>query len=253
MLIVQNRKHGINFYTVWFAKEPLLKKGVVSYREYMGEKPDTDCVIFDTLVTDLSQDVDIIRQSFSKSCKNNINKAAREDISFELLSGEEVTDERIEEFLDFFEEFWKSKGIHFAEKDKLRKEMCTYRDMGALSITYAYVNGEKAVYHTYIVDEEIVRSWHSASLFRIQDGEDKNLKNVIGIANRALHYEEILYFKKQGKLSYDWGGAGTAEDVVCITEFKKSFGGIPVEYYNFEQVNGLLAKLFKLAVRVLGD
>ena len=45
MLIVQNRKHGINFYTVWFAKEPLLKKGIVSYREYMGEKPDTDCTV----------------------------------------------------------------------------------------------------------------------------------------------------------------------------------------------------------------
>jgi len=35
MLLLHKKKHGIDFYTVWFAKEPLKKRGIISYREYM--------------------------------------------------------------------------------------------------------------------------------------------------------------------------------------------------------------------------
>ena len=72
------------------------------------------------------------------------------------------------------------------------------------------------------------------------------------MANRLLHFEEMKFFKKCGKKIYDWGGAGRAEDVAKITEFKESFGGKPVTYYNFEQVNGILARMFKMLVKILG-
>ena len=71
MLVLQKKKHGINFYTVWFATAPFRKNGVIAYYEYMGEKPKTAHSKFDTLITDLSESEEEIKQHFSK----NSNKA----------------------------------------------------------------------------------------------------------------------------------------------------------------------------------
>lgn len=250
MLLLTKKKHGIEFHTAWFAKEPLKKKGIISYREFAGAAPKQSHTKFDTLVSDLTETEAEIKLHFSKNCRYYVNRAVRENIEVQLYSGREITDMQIIEFVDFFEEFWISKGNSLSDKDGLRQELQMYRNADALGITEAYVNGEKVVYHIHILDKEIVRLLHSASLFRLQE-EDANSKNLIGIANRYLHYEEMKYYKSLGKTVYDWGGAGTEEEVIHITEFKKSFGGTPVTYYDFEQVNGLMAHLFKLAVKIM--
>ena len=250
MLSFHKKRHGVDFYTIWFANEPVKKRGVISYREYIGEVSDCSRTRFDTYVSDITKTEEEIKQQFSKNCRYYVNRASRENISVRMYVGSEISDMHIEEFLDFFEEFWESKGSRLSDKDKLRQELRVYRDNEALGITEAYVEGVKSVYHTHVLDEEIVRLLHSASLFRLQE-ENSNNKNLIGIANRYLHYEEMKFYKTIGKKIYDWGGAGLGEDVIHITEFKKSFGGTPVTYYDFEQVNGFAAKLFKFAVKVL--
>lgn len=250
MLLLQKKKHGIHFYTVWFAEKPLKKKGVISYREYIGEDYEQSGTEFDTLVSDLTKSEEEIKQQFSKNCRYYVNRAVRENIDVKMYAGKEISDEMILAFLDFFEEFWESKGSSLGNKDAWYQEFKVYRDQGALGITEAYVNGQKSVYHTHILTPQRVRLWHSASLYRLQE-EDAATKNLIGIANRYLHYQEMLYYKSLGKTVYDWGGAGMGEDVIHITEFKRSFGGTPVTYRDFEQVNGLAARFFKLAVKVL--
>ena len=55
MLSLHKKKHGIHFYTVWFATEPFQKPGIVAYYEYAGDKPKTECSEFETLITDLSE------------------------------------------------------------------------------------------------------------------------------------------------------------------------------------------------------
>ena len=249
MLILQKKKHGINFYTVWFATGPVRKKGVVAYYEYMGERPASQHVDFETLITDLSESEDEIKQHFSKSCKYKVNRAAREDVAVKIFDSSDISDEEIEEFCEFFSAFWESKGTSLSDKDRLKQDLCAYRTVGALTMAYASVNGEKAVYHTHIGDEHTVRLLHSSSLYRLQKDEEGNTKNLIGMANRLLHFEEMKHFKEMGKTRYDWGGAGHTEDVIHITEFKESFGGTPAVYCNFEQVNGIMARLFKLAVK----
>ena len=252
MLILQQKRHGINFYKVWFAKQPIKEAGIVTYYEYMGEKPEVDCVEFDTLITDLTEDEDVIKQHFSKSCKYNINRAMREDVVIHILQPSEIKGQDLTQFCDFFEAFWGSKGSDLKNKQRLMQELSEYNEQGALTISYAEVNGEVAVYHTHISDGQIARSWHSASLYRLQEDEEGSAKKLIGMANRLLHFEDMKHFKKIGFTTYDWGGAGHAEDVIHITEFKESFGGTPVVYYNFEQTNGIMAKLFKVLVRILG-
>jgi len=251
MLVLHRKKHGIHFYTVWFATEPFQKPGIVAYYEYMGKKPELPYIDFETLITDLSEPEEEIKQHFSKSCKYKVNRAAREDVSCQIIDSENISDEEISDFCDFFSTFWESKGTVLSDKEKLKQELYDYREKKALTIGYAVVNGEKAIYHTHIGDDNTVRLLHSASLYRLQKDEEGNTKNLIGMANRLLHFEEMKYFKENGKMRYDWGGAGHTEEVIHITEFKESFGGTPATYYNFEQVNGLMAKLFKFAVKVL--
>jgi hypothetical protein len=64
---------------------------------------------------------------------------------------------------------------------------------------------------------------------------------------------DMLHFKDKGLKIYDWGGAGRGEDVINITEFKESFGGIMETSYDYEEVKGFMAKLFKFIVNALDD
>ena len=251
MLSLQKKKHGINFYTVWFTTQPFNKPGIVACYEYAGEEPEVPHTKFETLIIDLTESEEEIKQRFSKSCQYKVNRAAKEDVQWVILDSDRITDDELKDFGDFFSSFWESKGTFLADGERLLEELRAYRKAGALTLAYATVNGEKAIYHTHISDDATARLLHSASLYRLQKDEEGNTKNLIGMANRLLHYEEMKHFKKQGKMRYDWGGAGRTEDVIHITEFKESFGGTPATYYNFEQVNGPAAKLFKLAVKIL--
>ena len=252
MFLLDRKKHGIHFYIVWFAEEPINKSGIISYREAKFQSKEAQRIEpFDTLVTDLTESEEEIKLHFAKNCKYEVNRASRENIEAHILQNQEITDDEIAQFCDFFVEFWASKGVIYSNRDKLEKELQEYRDAEAFALGYAVVNGEKAVYHTYILDDICVRLLHSASLYRLSSEEDGKLKTLIGMANRYLHYEEMKYFKNKGKMMYDWGGAGKEEDLQAITRFKKSFGGIETQYYDFEETKGLAAKMFKVLVKLL--
>ncbi len=252
MLLLERKKHGIHFYVAWFAEEPLKKNGIISYREAKFQSKEAAKVVpFDTLITDLTESEEDIKKHFAKNCKYEVNRASREEIEVCILQNQEITDKVIADFCDFFIEFWASKGVNYTNRDKLEKELQEYRNAEAFAVGYAVVKGEKSVYHTYILDDTCVRLLHSASLYRLSDEEDGKLRALIGMANRYLHYEEMKYFKEQGKMEYDWGGAGKEEEVQAITKFKKSFGGMEAQFYDFEESKGFTAKMFKILVKLL--
>ena len=87
MLLLQKKKHGIQFYTVWFAKEPMKKNGIIAYREYMGEDQGQQGTKFDTLISDLTETEEEIKLHFSKNCRYYVNRAARENIDVKMFSG----------------------------------------------------------------------------------------------------------------------------------------------------------------------
>lgn len=254
MLVLKERKHGIDFYKVWFAKQPIVESGIVAYYEaqFVSTRNCDLYTEFPTLINDLLESEEEIKRHFSKSCKYKINRASREDVTMNVYSSKEITEEQIDEFIDFFGEFWRTKDRQLENRDELKEELMVYKEKQALFLGAAKVNGDKAVYHVHVGDGYQVRLLHSASLYRQQDELDSNLKNLIGMANRALHYEEMKYFKELGYGIYDWGGAGRAEDVLAITEFKESFGGQEVTYHNFEETVGIKANLFRIVARLLG-
>ena len=211
MIVIKNRKHGIDFYKVWFAKKPLNEKGIITYNQAMvkGKHPEE----FDTLVSDISGTPEEIKSAFTKNCRYKVNRAAREDVDLRFMGGESITKEEIERFLAFFKTFWESKGDSFTREEEIRRDL-TYRLIG--------------------------------------DDESES-RNIIGMANRYLHYMDMLHFKEKGLTIYDWGGAGRDEDVINITQFKESFGGSPEKSYNYEAVKGFMAHLFKLVAGVMDD
>ena len=248
MLIVSKKHHGINIIDCWYAERALKQSGVIRYQEALnpiGEKS----VEFQTLVSDLTEDAEAILSHFTKNCRYEVRRAERERVECSYLYGKEITHDDIAQFVDFFEDFWQSKGVNYAEKEKCRALIEQYAAAGAFAITKATVDGKILVYHTYIVDEERARLYQSASQFRV---DETISSNVVGFANRYLHYQDMLWFKEFGKKQYDWGGAGTGEEVESITKFKESFGGEPVTYYNAEETKGVLPGVYKGLTGLIG-
>jgi len=243
MITIEKKLHGIVLKKIWFADKPVADNGIIQYKQ--AKFADNGCEEFLTLISDLTETEEEMIARFSKGCRYKVNRAYRENIKFYIVDSNDIDDTQLNDFLDFFEDFWKSKKTKLDDRDSLFTEMKSYIKQQALTLAYASVDGENVVYHTHIYDDKTARLLHSASLFRLKDSTDSS-KNIIGMANRALHYEEMKFFKNKGLAFYDWGGAGKTEDVASITEFKESFGGESYTCYDLVQVNGIKAKMISL-------
>ncbi len=237
----------MEFWEVWYAEEKCGMDGIILYR---GAKKPIGRVLrkVRTLVSDLTLSEEELIAKCRKGCRYEIRRAARENVHAAFKSGSDITERDIEAFCDFFIEFWKSKGMEAEHYEKYREEIETYVRAGAFAITTADINGKALVYHTYIVGDTFVRSYQSASLFRNEEISAR----IVGIANRYLHKADMMYFKEMGKTVYDWGGAGLQEEVKSITDFKESFGGEELYYYDCEDAVGLRAEAVKGVIDLIG-
>jgi lipid II:glycine glycyltransferase (peptidoglycan interpeptide bridge formation enzyme) len=86
---------------------------------------------------------------------------------------------------------------------------------GAVLVQHAYVSAHARSYMLY-----------SASV--LADSADGAMRNLIGRANRYLHWHDIRVFKERGFAFYDFGGldvSGRSEKTTNIARFKRGFGG----------------------------
>ncbi len=248
MLIVSKKSKGIPIIDCWYAEHALAMDGVIRYQE--AEKPiGAEPQKFETLLSDLRENEETILSHYSKNCRYEVRRAPKEGVVCAAKCGKEITEQDIITFTDFFEQFWASKGISYTEKEKCRAMMRQYAAAGAMALTSASIGDKLLVYHTYILDGRRVRLYQSASQFRT---DESITTNIIGVANRYLHYQDMLFVKNVGKEQYDWGGAGRTEDVKSITKFKESFGGEPAIFYNGEEVRGAAPKLYHAATGAIG-
>lgn len=248
MLVVSEKHHGINLIDCWYAQEELKMDGIIRYKEALvplGEQQE----IFETLISNLTQEEETLLALCNKNCRYAIRRSPRDGVVCKMKDASEITDDDLEAFFTFFEGFWQGKGIVYTDKDRHLAEAKKYRDAGKYAMTMAELDGKVIIYHTYIVGDEFTRFLQSASQYRTDESLNAQ---VVSNANRYLQFEDMLYFKRQGKKVYDWGGAGTKEEVASITEFKRFFGGTPINYYNGEEVRGAAAKLYRAASQLAG-
>jgi hypothetical protein len=175
-----------------------------------------------TVELDLTQDVETIYANFRNTVKQEIRKSEKENV--ECNFRQDLKDE----FISFYNDFARAKKIYPTSKKRIE-------ELGDdIKMSYATLDGEMLVAHSYLVDKEvgIARLYHSASR-RLDETVDRN---VMGRANKLLTYKDILYFKEEGYKILDFGGyADNTEDksLKGINEFKLSFGGQKVDCINY--------------------
>lgn len=200
-----------------------------------------------TLISDLSQSEDELWKQINKNTRYEIRRAERYELEFITYDSKQIKNEdgfSFDKFSDMYEKMFAEKGM---PRKFDREEFYNIVKFGGGIITAVLFNSEPIVYHFYIYDETHTKLTISCSELWSEDGSIE--KNLIGYANKWLHWKDFLYFKEIGVESYDWGGVTWNEEnpgkLAGINKFKQSFGGKPVSYYSETVVMSGKAKLFK--------
>lgn len=198
---------------------------IVKYKQYKQEKK-FGYINYDfyTKIVSLEEMEKDILDKFTKNTKYEINRAKREGVDFKI-------ENNLDNFVDFYNDFAQSKKL------KLLNNIEKYKDY--LVVTEAVFENEILSMHSYLADKDSgrIRLLHSASQFR--NVEDNKMKNLIGMANRMLHFDDMCYFKSQGFKEYDLGGYAydTKDNVLeSINKFKDSFGGKLVKEIELQSI-----------------
>ncbi len=195
-----------------------------------------------TLVSDLREDKEALFKSFRSTIRNEIRRVEKKGIQARVCIPSQGND--ISELLiDIEEKFvfmYKSKGV---VKEFPRWRVDNYIIHSCVYITYACLDGNNLVYHIYISDGKYVQFLISCSDFR---NNDYSMQKTIAMANKYLHWHDIVYFKEIGIEIYDWGGIFSFDEPTGIDEFKMAFGGKAVEHYFETRYVSLRGKILKI-------
>lgn len=203
---------------VYFAEKPRLADalGFTTYTACASTAETPFFVRADThtKIIDLRRNAAEIFGKFNATTRYEIKRSVRDGTVCRAESD-------FDRFFAFHNEFAQSKRLPFSSDYVL-----LYRNH--LAITKAMLGEEILCMHSYLVDSDIGRAtqFTSSSLFRLQDDSQK--RNLIGRANRNLHYRDMLLFKERGYTTYDLGGYAldTADgSLESINKFKDDFGG----------------------------
>jgi lipid II:glycine glycyltransferase (peptidoglycan interpeptide bridge formation enzyme) len=226
MILYYSGKY-IKWGSIYFVKTPpkIDSIDILNVRQSLCKKGYSED--YYTLHIDLTHTEDEIFQDIAKNTKYEINRAINKDsIIIKTLDAKT----HIDVFCELYNKFAQIKNLKLLSK---RGEIEQLIENNMFVIRTAYCNEEMIVCHAYITANGRARLTHSASLFRAL--EDTSYRNMIGRANRLLHWEDILYFKGKGYTVYDLGGYSmdfASKEKQAVNEFKKSFGGKLVKEYN---------------------
>jgi hypothetical protein len=214
-----------------------------------GTGVDTVCYPFSTILIDLKQEPGALLAAMSKTTRNEIRRAAKDDLSFAFSV--HPTSGWIADFFEFYAEFAQLKGLPDLNSERL----LGMRESQALVLTRINdASGGTLVWHCYVYVNGWARLIHSASLFR---GADKSQHAAIARANRRLHWLDMLQFRELGFTSYDFGGWYSGRDDAAklnINQFKEGFGGRVAAQYNIDHgitLKGTLAVHLRRAAEAL--
>lgn len=226
---------------LWFDQDlPTPACADVAYLRQWAELPvGLDADNFSTRVIDLNQDVDGLNKALDSGTAYEIRRALSKDaLACEFLFN--PTPDDLTNFVAFYNGFALAKGLQLAPLDQMQARFAS----GLLHLSVARHMGEAVVWHCYIGTPNRARLLYSASFFR--DSNDKVHRALVGRANRALHWFDILEYKKRFCAWYDFGGWYTGTDneqLLGINRFKQSFGGTVVVGYNAVLAISLIGRL----------
>lgn len=179
-------------------------------------------IILPNYLVDLSKGEQEIFNNIHKNTRYKINRAMkRDEVNYvEIFS---PTNEQIYEFSRFYDPFAKMKKIRKCDVNKL----IAIRDQGSLFFSYATSKDNQTLCaHVYFLDDIQAYLIYSASQPTDKDSDSK-IRNLIGRANRSLHWMDIMSFKNKGCNWYNFGGKvldPNDKGGQNVNRFKEEFG-----------------------------
>ena len=211
----------------WMADKPLTKDAI-GFTQYFHCHDTRDHAGFQrevkfTKMIDLRPAEDDIFKGFSKHTRRKIKQGANGGFQFEKDVPET-------ELMDIYLVFARDNNLPELDKRVIEAYW------PGVTVTKLSYNCRTLVMHSLMVDEKAKRACmlHDAAMFRQMP--DIRHRNLIGHANRYLHFLDMMYLKERGIESLDLGGyAKDTEDehLQHINEFKDGFGGELVEMSNY--------------------
>lgn len=233
MVTCKYQKRGISLNHIWFAQkvEDIEKKdAVISYIHGVSQRPIKERGLIKqeySLITDLKETEEVLNHNIKKNFRYEIRRAAKENVTVRVITAEEMEQEEelLQIFVKTYNQMYVDKGMNCTFNLPLVK---AYMKNHMIIFTVAYYKLEPLVFHSYIVGECQCRFFYSTSPFRTE----KELASMIGRMNKFLHWQDILWFKKNNYEIYDWGGITDPEKQNGIDNFKFGFGGELVSNYS---------------------
>jgi hypothetical protein len=224
---------------IWFNHHdpPVVGSGNSIFYQSLVEPstPVQNLKVFRTSLVQLSEDEDEIFGKINRTFRSHIRRAEKQGIVFEASSGSNRS--VLSAYLDT-QRIWSSKKGR-SPITRLRAEAILSNENSFL--TFACHDGVPIVYHLYVGDESRVRMVTS------HNAENVDSK-LIGLANKFLHFQGMMHYKKLGIGIYDFGGVDEV-GTPGIAKFKLSFGGSDEFSFNFS-IERALYKTVKTVSRM---
>jgi hypothetical protein len=210
---------------IWFSDDIYDVKNVdaVQFKNsaFFGDKEGFLKEASTTLVLDLTRSIDDIWNGMNKNCRQQINKAQKDNFTVRF-------NERLDDFFEMNQDFRKRRGLPatLISPEEMRKNyfLFTYETNGTL------LGG-----HLCIKDDRRIRQLISCS---IKDSKDGIPQSVRGRGHRLSIWEAIKFVKLEGLVEYDFGGYATGKlggELKGINEFKLGFGGTVCDKFSYSK------------------
>lgn len=197
---------------------------VVRYQWQFRPVPGTHSFVSHTVCLDLTQEPETLLKRMRKQTRYEIRRAEKENLSIDI--DDRPSSEKLRQYYTYFDAFATKKGIPVANRARLE----SMRLSGQLVLSRALdETGQTLVWQSALRTPTRLRSLTAASIRHTGDG------NLVGRANRYLHWREINRFRELGIETYDLGGwyVGDAdEEKLSINLFKEGFAGEVRELHN---------------------
>jgi hypothetical protein len=170
---------------------------------------------FQTKVIDLTASEAEIFSQFRKNTQREIRKAQHDGVTCHF-DGDPAT------FRRFYNHAVRDKGLRPIQSARIEAAA------GEVCVSYARLDDTVLVMHCTLIDLTLRRArvWYGCPRHEPEDSAE--FRQMVGRANRLLHFEDMRYFKNQEVTTYDFGGYSAEkadQKHMAINAFKDSFGG----------------------------
>lgn len=222
-------KSGIKYRQIWFNQYTSLQDigrtnaDILEFRE-SHTLIHPSLTPFNNAIIDLRIGLTQIHDSFDKGFKYEIRRAEKEKVFCEEceLAEESLLNAMFSDYVSFS----KAKGIPFIPLEFLKR----YNASKHLKISFAKIDQSIVQYHLYFSSQ--AENILLASFPGLRSANYKN--NLLGFANRALHWFDIQKTFETKKAIYNLGGIGNSdnEHTAGIIKFKNEMAPDIKTYYH---------------------